>query len=309
MPPKKTALVVSGGGPKGAFAVGAIEVLRRNGVSFDLVAGTSTGALIGPLVATDDIPLLRYIYTTVRTPDVVKARSRVLDIALSDGLFDTAPLWSLIQTYISEERYAKILASAVEIFLCMVNLQSGEIEYFNPKKLFHGQAPTRLAFLRAILASASQPVLMPPVQILDGKDQYVDGGVREVTPLSKAIEEGADEVYAVVLSPEKSERREQQFVSLDSLLMRTIDLFCEEVGENDIKIAETMNSVLEAESKSKAAGARGGKRRSVLPGKRVVDIRLIRPEHSLPGDGLEFSPLVMSEMMAMGTAAAEKLFP
>ncbi|MCK5797226.1 MAG: patatin-like phospholipase family protein, partial [Deltaproteobacteria bacterium] len=43
---QRTALVVSGGGSKGAFAVGAIEVLRERGTDFDLICGTSTGSLI-----------------------------------------------------------------------------------------------------------------------------------------------------------------------------------------------------------------------------------------------------------------------
>jgi predicted acylesterase/phospholipase RssA len=310
MPKNKTALVISGGGPKGAFAVGAIGVLRANGIRFDVVTGTSTGALIAPLVATDEVPLLRHIYSTVRTPDVVKPRSSVLDIALSDGLFDTSPLWSLIQTYISEARYRAVLASAIEIFLCTVNLQSGQVEYFNPKQPFHDQQSDRLTFLRAILASASQPVLMPPVRIISGGDQYVDGGVREVAPLGKAVDEGADEVYAIVLSPERAERREQSFTSLDALLVRTIDLFGEEVMENDLKAADFVNSALVATSsrtKRKAGAARRSARPAALTDKRKLTLHVIRPEHSLPGDGLEFSPLVMSEMMAMGEAAAKKL--
>lgn len=71
----KRALVVSGGGSKGAFAVGAIEVLLSSGLRFDLVTGTSTGALIAPLIATDDIALLRHIYSTVHTQDILAPRS------------------------------------------------------------------------------------------------------------------------------------------------------------------------------------------------------------------------------------------
>lgn len=49
----KNALVISGGGSKGAFAVGAIERLREAGITWDIVVGCSTGALIAPLVVTD----------------------------------------------------------------------------------------------------------------------------------------------------------------------------------------------------------------------------------------------------------------
>jgi len=159
--PAKTALVISGGGSKGAFAVGAIEVLRGHDVKFDLVTGTSTGALIAPLVATDEIPLLRHIYSTVRTPDVLTRRPGVIDILGSDSIYDTSPLWTLINTYITDARYQRILAASAAVELCSVSLQSGEVTYFNPKRGVGGQPMARDAFNRAILASASQPVLMP----------------------------------------------------------------------------------------------------------------------------------------------------
>jgi NTE family protein len=46
----KPALVLSGGGSRGAFAVGAVEVLHEANIAFDIIASTSTGALIAPLL-------------------------------------------------------------------------------------------------------------------------------------------------------------------------------------------------------------------------------------------------------------------
>jgi predicted acylesterase/phospholipase RssA len=67
-----TALVISGGGDKGAFAVGAIEVLAQRGYRYDIISGTSTGALIAPLVAIDDIDELVKIYTTSKKRDIIR---------------------------------------------------------------------------------------------------------------------------------------------------------------------------------------------------------------------------------------------
>src|SRR5438093_1149546 len=90
--PMKNALVVSGGGSKGAFAIGAIERLREAGVTWDIVVGTSTGALIAPLVVTDEIQELRALYSRVHTEDIVRQRD-LLDIFVHDSIYDATPLW------------------------------------------------------------------------------------------------------------------------------------------------------------------------------------------------------------------------
>ena len=76
----RTGLVISGGGSKGAFAVGVVEVLREYGYSFDMIAGTSTGALIAPLVAIDDIDTLVKLYTNVSNKDIIRLNWRKLFI-------------------------------------------------------------------------------------------------------------------------------------------------------------------------------------------------------------------------------------
>jgi len=81
-----TALVVSGGGSKGAFAIGASERLHEEpGITFDMVAGSSTGALIAPLVVTDEIPRLRALYSRIRTEDILTQRA-VFDILTHDAV-------------------------------------------------------------------------------------------------------------------------------------------------------------------------------------------------------------------------------
>ena len=74
------------------------------------------------------------------------------------------------------------------MFVCATNLQDRKVYYFNPKRGRDGQPLSRDTFNRAIFASASQPVLMPAVRVpYRNGDQYVDGGLREVAPLRKAI--------------------------------------------------------------------------------------------------------------------------
>ncbi len=312
------ALIVSGGGSRGAFAVGAIEVLREAGIQFDVVAGTSTGALIAPLVVTNEVQLLRAIYTSVRTEDIIRPRNAI-EILTKDAIYDSHPLWSLINSFITPERYDEVLASSAEVFLTTVNLQTGRLVYWNPHRGGPGGGPlSRRTFLRAILASASLPVLMPPVRIREGGDQHTDGGVREIAPLAITIENGATDLYAIVLIPETPEREDTTYRFIVKTLMRTVNLFTQEVTLNDVRTAQFYNEATLYLDRARARAAEFLSEEEIEavfspPGapnpfadKRVVNLHLIRPERDLPSSGLEFRPLIMAQMMAMGREAAQR---
>jgi len=51
---RNTALVLSGGGSKGAFQAGAIKYLLEKGVKFNVIAGTSVGGLNGLIVSQNE---------------------------------------------------------------------------------------------------------------------------------------------------------------------------------------------------------------------------------------------------------------
>jgi predicted acylesterase/phospholipase RssA len=319
----KNALVISGGGSKGAFAVGAIEVLREKDITFDMVAGTSTGALIAPLVATDEIQWLRAIYSRVRTEDIIRKRN-IFDILTHDAIYDTNPLWSLLNTIITQDRYQELIDASMELYITTVNLQSGQIEYWNQHQSgpvgssTTGEPLSRQALLKAIFASASEPVLMPNVRIKENGDQYVDGGVREIAPLRIAIDNGATRIYAIVLRPEKRERKDKTYDFIVKTLKRTINLFVEEVAVNDIEKAVLYNKAIvyldkarkKAETMLTPAQVNeifdDPESPNPFAGKSVLELYLIRPAEELPTAGLEFRPFIMAQMMQMGREAAEQ---
>lgn len=313
------ALVVGGGGSRGAFAVGAIEVLRERGIAFDFVSGTSTGALIAPLVATDEIQLLRSIYTSVRTEDVVRKRDPI-EILLRDALYDSNPLWSLINSFITPERYEAIVQSPVDVVLTTVDLQTGRLVYWDLQQGGPDGGPvSRRTLMRALLASSSIPMLMPPVRVREGGDQHVDGGVREIAPLSIAIDRGATDLYAVVLSPAAPDRSEDEYVFVVKTLLRTFNLFTEEVTANDVERARLYNRAVRylTQLREKAGEMLSPDQVDALfdapeepdpfAEARLLNLHVIRPERELPSSGLEFRPLVMAQMMAQGREAARRL--
>ncbi len=325
----KPALVISGGGSRGAFAVGAVRALRERGVEFGLVAGTSTGALMAPLVAIDELDALVRVYTSVRTADILAPVS--LQTAWRRGyLFDSRPLEKLAGKHITTERAERVLAGPVPIFVSAVSLQTGQLTYFQA-----GGAPgrcegsaelrpirDRAGLLAAIVASANQPVFMPPVCITPDEEpirEYVDGGIREYAPISIAVDNGAEEIYVILHSPALAARaaREGPAQGLGLVAARALGLLIEEVGDADLKLAqlyseatiylETIRQNASGLGLSAEQVARLFEGRNPLAGRRPVRLHVIRPEREFPGYGLEFHPPLMKEWLAWGARRAQEV--
>ncbi len=310
---ERRALVLSGGGVRGAFAAGAIQhLLVDRGFEFDIVIGTSTGALIAPLVATRDIADLLNLYENVDDRDILANRPDLLAFLFSDALNGSEPLERLIERFIGENgRYQRLLSSPTELFVTVLNLQTGQVEYANPRQ------DSKQVFLQKVLASASVPVFMPPVRI--GRSQYVDGGVKENAPFSKAIDEGATHIVAIVLSPDAQRRPagERLYSSTLAIAKRTLELLTEEVLDDDVKLATAINDGIAALARIRANAARLGlgpaqvealfaDLTNPFDGKRHVRITLIRPAEPLAGSTLSFEPRRMRELVDLGYRAARE---
>ena len=100
------ALVISGGGSKGAFAVGVIKRLLKEypNLNFDTYVGTSTGSLIVPLAAMGKYDVLEQLYSSIKTTDVIN-KGNIGDKLSEHSIFDATPLWNLIEKYYDDASY------------------------------------------------------------------------------------------------------------------------------------------------------------------------------------------------------------
>lgn len=332
---KKTALVISGGGSKGAFAVGVLKYIFENHpeIKFDMVCGTSTGALMTPLVATHELALMEQIYTTKSTPDIVDTtRVGKRFLVGANSIFDGTPLVNLAQQTYTQARYNKILQSGVDIFINTVCLQTQKVVVFSTKDMpLAGQdyevikVADKDELIRAIIASASQPFFMSPIEIRSNTlipRQYVDGGIREYLSIQLAIDNGATDIYAVALSPKDQIPDNVKQSSLIDILKLSVDIFSTDVGVSDIKIPQIYNQGLkyidEVKANMKTSGMTDTQIESLFTtngdnpfqNKRQLKIHIIRPAQKLKGGmgGLEFIPADMIEMKINGEATAKKYF-
>lgn len=328
------ALVVSGGGSKGAFAVGVIRELQSQfpNINYDLFVGTSTGSLIVPLVALGEMDLVEELYTTVKTDDII-AKHNIGDRLSEHSIFDANPLWNLITLHYTDIRCHTLLQSDKKVYLTTTCLQTGELVVFTNDRSATDHANYKIEQIhnadhlrKVIMASACQPVFMPPVKVnlkVPGHPnphfQFVDGGVRQYVGIEMAIDHGAEEIITILLSPKDSNAATAEFKTVFPILEKTIDIFTTDVGKNDLIIPQQFNEALQyiaaVKKKMKREGfsqadidrlftIRG--RENPYEDKKPLQIYLIRPDQSLGGGpgGLNFEPTEMKQMLATGRATA-----
>ena len=329
----KTALVISGGGSKGAFAVGALSYIHehvRPIDQFDIYCGTSTGSLVVPLAAIGELAVLKQIYTTTKQTDVLNMGG-ILNLASRVSLHDATPLKRLIEANMTDVRFNRLKASGKAVFLATVCLQTERLVYFSLRAAAGTgdydiqQIQTLTDLQRAMLASSCQPVFMQPVEWRPGAipvRQYVDGGIRELTPLQAAIDSGAETIIAITNNPIQTPFDNQLITKATAMLERTIDLFSEDVSTNDYRLAtvyQQTNTYLNGvRAKLLAQGisptvvnSAFSQGNSPVAGTSVQQIIAIRPQLKLteggPG-GLTFDPAAMQQMFQKGVLAAQAVF-
>lgn len=330
----KNALVISGGGSKGAFAVGVVkDLVKRYQLDFDVLVGTSTGALIVPLVALGELEKLEQLYTTVTSAQIL-VKYNIGQRLNASSVFTAGPLSDKIDALYTDDYFSRLQQSGKDIYLTTTCLQTEELVVFttalNPATNSYYQVRKLVSpdqFRRAVLASASQPVFMPPVKVnknvpgeLFPEHQFVDGGVREYAGLGIAADTGANEIFNIILSAKNIKQDDVQQTSLFSILEKTIAVFITDVAANDIYGPLQYNRALayiqQVKQKMKLLGVAANDIKNYFDvdgtagayqNKEPFKIHQIQPDNDLGGGpgGLIFNPAEMKGMVAKGQMALQ----
>ena len=194
---KKTALVLSGGGSRGAYQIGVWEALSELDVTIDMVFGTSVGSINGAMVVQGDLELSRKLWQQMETDMIFDIETSGLpsedawayakEIVLRGGA-GTSGLGRLLREYIDEDR---VRNAAADYGLVTVEFPSLEGHFLYKSDIPYG----RLADY--IMASAS---CFPAAQkYVIGDREFIDGGYRDNLPVEMALDRGATSIIAVDL--------------------------------------------------------------------------------------------------------------
>ena len=209
----KRALVLGGGGAKGAYEIGVWKALNELGEQFDLVCGTSIGALIGAMYVQHDYERCAALWERLQAADIIKngvniqydleqlmeerkAIKEMISGYVTNKGVDISPFEQMIETLFDEERF---FTSDID-FGCMCVLAK-DLSPYKVKK----QMMTPTSAKDYLLASASCfPIF--PMKEMEG-NKYIDGGYYDNVPATLALEMGADSVLAIDLKPADKKKK------------------------------------------------------------------------------------------------------
>ena len=184
----KVGLALGGGAARGIAHIGVIEVLEREGIPIDMIAGTSAGALVGALYAREKDAVL--MKKQAMALDWV-AMTSLVDFTLpKNGFISGKRLTSLMRRFIGEVNFSDL---EIPLSCVATDIISGDEVIIN-------EGPV----LEAVRASISIPVIF---SVQKNRNRYlVDGGLVTPVPVKVVQDMGADFIIAVDVTPDKAER-------------------------------------------------------------------------------------------------------
>lgn len=279
--PSRTAIILSGGGARGAYEVGVLwyifdDFARLYGRAprVDILSGTSVGAINACYLASnlsDPVLGLRRLVNLWSELQL----SKVLGFGLKQvvglpklltgggdgaGLFDLNPMASLIQKEISWRAISRVLAKRElrALTVSATEMQTGRTVVFmqtSPDCVMPTTAPPRTIFRDAAigpqhaLASAAIPMIFPPVRL--DSQLYVDGGLRQNTPISPALRLGATHVLALGSSRDvrgvvvdESMNAPARAPGAAFLIGKVLNAFLLDHMDADVELLKRLNGVL-----------------------------------------------------------------
>lgn len=284
---RKIALVLSGGGAKGAFQAAVEKYAReKRGYEWTAVAGVSVGALNAVMIAMGKQERLWEIWNTITNDKVYRGRGNWWGIAKAVifkklSIYSNEPLWEMIERDVQSEDISLTLRIGI------VSLADGRyypVDQSDPE------------FKKKVLASTSIPVVFPPVD-----EDLVDGGVRNISPIADVLKSEPDEVIIVNCSDPGYIAAAGRPESVVDVARRTIDILTNEVFKNDL------NEILKINRLVRQANENGfelfndeGKPYSYF------DVKIIQPDEPL-GETLDFSREAIENRISHGFKKAREI--
>jgi predicted patatin/cPLA2 family phospholipase len=244
------ALVISGGGSKGAFGGGVaqylIEELKRD---YQIYIGTSTGSLLVSHLALLKIEKIKGVYTSVNNdsifsvcPFVIKKKHGTENIGIkhlnvilnfirgSKTFGESHSLRKLIKQTITEEDFLELKTSNKDVVVTVSNLSLNQVEYKAIKDFDYNE------FCDWIWISCNYTPFMTLVK--KNGCEYADGGLGNMVPIEEAIHRGATVVDAIILQTEVNQLNRMPSKNPFSLLTNMFSFMLDRIESQNIKIGK-----------------------------------------------------------------------
>lgn len=250
MKKEKRALVISGGGSKGAFAGGITKFLIEDKkYDYDIILGTSTGSLMVIHLALKKIKDLHKLYTTIKQRSIFSNnpfKIRKIHGIEVIGIRHINTVWNFInkrKTFgesknlrrfikknISKKDFETIKKSHKEVIVTVSNLTTNQVEYKSINDCTYED------YCDWIWASCNY---VPFMSLLKKNNyEYADGGFGCLVPISYAIDKGATEIDVIILETETVHINRLPSLNPFSLLSTVMEFMLDQVENQNVKIGK-----------------------------------------------------------------------
>lgn len=244
------ALVISGGGSKGAFAGGVAQyLLQEKKHQYDLLLGTSTGSLLIPHLALGKVEKIYDVYTNVEmnkifsiNPFVVKRREDRDQVSINHfnvllqffkgrrTFGESKKLRKYIKQNFTVDEFNALKANNINVVVTVTNLSKNEVEYKSINDFDYD------SFCDWIWISCNYIPFMSLVS--RNGQEYGDGGFSSLVPIREAIQRGATEIDVIILETEKLVELRKIGKNPFSLMVDLFGTLLDQVEKHDITIGK-----------------------------------------------------------------------
>jgi len=183
----RTALILSSGAMRGAYQCGVLKAFKEYDLEFDVVVASSVGAYNGIRYLADQMDICEEIYVAdlsggrfIKPWNFLIPGRHFLDL---DYLVD-----EVCRTESKSLDMDKVISSRSEFYITALESDTIAIRFFDAKES---------DIYPLLKATAAIPFLYSGKVMINGK-RYIDGGLLEPVPISKAIELGCKELYVIL---------------------------------------------------------------------------------------------------------------
>ncbi len=202
---EKAALVLQGGGLRGVFTAGVLDVFLEHGIEFEYVIGTSAGALNGTNYVSKQFGRSFKILYEYRND---RQFGSLYNLIKNHNYFNNEYLFEYIAKIREPFDFKTFELSPVKFYCVSTSLKDASAQYFSKE---------RKDFWNCLSASMSLPLISSPVEI-DG-ELYLDGGNSEPIPFSKPLRDGYKKIV-VIETKEKEYRKKPKSRAIISIYTR-----------------------------------------------------------------------------------------
>lgn len=239
----KIGVALSGGGIRGIAHAGALKALIDNGISIDVIGGTSAGSMVASLFAMGYLPEEIYQLFKENVKKIIGTNTFPITFGIKSfmrkkekiikGLKNGEDIERLYNEFANKKGIANIQNIKMPIVIPTVDImESKEYVFTNylPEKAEDiSQYITDITVGKAVRASSSFPAVFDLCNIK--KHAFMDGGALDNVPVNEVRKQGADRVIALKFDADKIDENS----NLMDIVMKTIDIMGNKIAEENLE--------------------------------------------------------------------------